>query len=813
MADDAAFVSTGRIEVDLGALKASLTKAESEVQQSTVRQAKSYEDFANRVRAANAEAAKRSQETRIAGFSTGAYDRKFGPNAPGAAGGGAGITAIGRAAKDASEGLKPLAEHGNAAGHAVRNLLGATLGFIPGAGYFRQHLNQMTGGMLGAGGGASKMALAITGATAAIVISTHVIVTWLEHAAEAAKTQYELARAVDTLDLGRADSQYKEATEALAAHTQAQRDFMRTGSVGGDVVHASTIIWDAWTGAVARNTLKQRAASTAWVEIARAVDLVKQEAASATATADLTEKMARRQISAAASAKDLAVAYGGVAMALRQRAEAELESLAADERAEKLDKTAEQQAVVSEKYELRRGDVLKKAASAAVAFADEQVRAALEISKADAEQTAALSGNATKRAKSYAEEQGIVDNVYVRRKEALKDAIRQNVDVMANQRALMKLEDDYKQQTAEISARKVAADAKVAELAIEQGARRVRAVETTTAAVRKIEAEAAQARAEAGNRGVDVNSRLDEQLSQRRQLADETKRDRDAEDELFSVRQGSLQAQIALGVNARENMEELARLQAEHSTRTVEMDQDAARKQAELGSQQIAQRKGDYDRLLSFQQQNVQQLLQLSGAPLRVQLDSAVKILGQSEEGTKRWWEQLSRVHDVTKQIHDAAKGAFATLTSMAEDRLRARGKTKVTRGDLQKEIDTIEKENERTRSTFEGGGAVKLGTIGQAVSNKDLFGQFNQNFNGDIGRAFTAATMTPEQATAMQTGWQMGFNQVGEVVDKFIDETKSKMDALGSDLGEMVGAKMNEAVSRALYLEGKRGGATQDTQ
>jgi hypothetical protein len=692
-------------------------------------------------------------------------------------------------------------------------LIGATLNFVPGAGYFRQHLNQMTGGILQTSGALSGATLAMGGVTAAVVIGAHVVSEYVGNIMRLSEASFGASRALKQLDLARAQEGFAKADEELERwqHHLAE---MNDASLPGFRRWLSGFRagWAELSGDVAASSKEQQEYGKAAAKLFKELVLPKQAIESAKASAEFSEKMARRQVEAADSANAMRQAYEGVAAAIAEKSQKELEAFDLDAKVQTRNlKGIELEDKLAE-LAMKRGDLLKTQGARAVAHADEVAKAAYANLKADNELSASLQENAAKRAKTYEQEEAAITAAYNARRFALQRGIAEGQDVMANRRALAKLDDDQALKVAELKAKRLTSIRDLAEADINAGVRRVKAARETQDALSKIEADVAQVRAGAGNAGVDVGARLNEQIRQRESLAASIEDEARAEDDLYSAKRRELEGKIALGVDAAQNQDSLRKLEIEHATKVVELEEGATKRQAELSHSQLMQRKSDYDALAAYQQENVSRILQLSGAPLQTAMHATVQMMNQNVVGTKAWVDGLMKVHETAKQIHDQAKGMFQSLAGLAENNLRAKGRTSATKAEYEKEIEKQQKKDEQVLRDFDSGKRVKLGDVSSAVGRKDQFSQYEQGYGGRLGNVFTAATMSPEQMTTMQTGFQTGFSGVGQVVDNFIAETKAKMDALGSDLGDIVGSKMSDTVARALYLENKRGPAVQET-
>lgn len=287
---DAAFEILGRIQVDLASLRASLAGAEAEVHASAERQKKTLADVANVVVAQPEEA--------------------FKAPATGATNYASQLSNLARIIKLTTVPL--IAQFSTGAAQAA---------------------NATAIAARSARGFGVAMGAVVTG----IVLVTAVLAKFIASVKEAADTQFELEQALDKLDVGRAETQYNKATEALDRFNFNMRESAKTWDEGFSGLASGTI----FRGAIASLTIL-----TGWItgqnqqldeNVRKSAEVRKKANEAATIPAEtielqkkyagLSKEIAQRQIAEAITATGLAAAYSALAKARNQAVITEIQDI------------------------------------------------------------------------------------------------------------------------------------------------------------------------------------------------------------------------------------------------------------------------------------------------------------------------------------------------------------------------------------------------------------------------------------------------------------------------------------------------------
>jgi len=795
---DEAFTALGTVEVDEAATAASLARTEKLVRASMDRSSQTFESFSIRAKKAMDDAVTRAQPRKGFGVAQfGEYQRQHGPGGTG----GAGQAATAAIKTSSAEAVKSFAAAGHAAEnmrHRFKSLLSAALAFVPGAGYVRQHMNQMTGGIFAGTGGLTKMALAFSGATAVVVVAALAISHYVEKVNRMAEAQFSANRAVKTLDMGRATQGFTEANEALEKYKQ--------DLSGTSIIRDWVAGYQRLSGVVAENVEKQKIFAAAVKQIFEAVIVPKAAIEAAKAFSEIGEKQGRRAVVNAANAGQTAAGYAKITAEMKaqsalNKAEIDLEEKT-DIGLEGANLKGRNQAEVEKIYTKKRLVEDARLKESLAGLTDEIAKNRAEQIRADSELTASLLTSAAKRAGSYDEELRLVGETFDVRRTALMREVALGVNVQQNRRALVRLDDEQKTAAVDLAAKRVKAEADQAESAVVNEGRRARASAESRAEILENESAIAQARSERSGQGVDVAALTGKQDAAREKLAAAQEQERSELEETHGIRKRQLQETIALGVDVIANKALLAKAEDDFATRSSEIADRAAAKESSLRRAQAEERQAAFDKEMARAERRVGQILQLTGGTMQQQANATVTLLGHLEKGSEAWWAQLVKVNDQMKAIQQAGQSAAQAMVGAA----KATGMTHGTKKDAQKAYDKQVKDDEKIRRNFEGGKRVDLSKWEAAMGRQNQSRDIEKNFGGDINRALGAASMDPTARTKMVTGWADGFASVDVVIDDFIARTNEKLGALGTTLGDSTTAKIKDTVARGLYLEGKRG-------
>ncbi len=336
MADDV-FNILGKVEVDLGALKASLGAAEAAVRASTERQAKSYTDFANIAVEQQRRIAEATKATK-GGEASNLYQMKFGgpgggpggpgggPGGPGGGGPGGGFGGIAEHLKNATEHVKNLHQHLGLTSNSIRGFSHVLNMVAPG-------LGSMARGMLMVLSRFGPFGLAAAAAIGIIARYVHVLEL-------AATRQYEMGRALKTLDFDRLNKMVMEADEHLAK----QADLTKRANAELAGLDATTSVvtsywkqrWSDVSGANENANATLRETAVAWVTLYQSVGGPGGKAALANqmAVAKAMEDAAHFAIQLADTSDKLTISYASLAVSQHKTYEATLAQIQADQDAE-----------------------------------------------------------------------------------------------------------------------------------------------------------------------------------------------------------------------------------------------------------------------------------------------------------------------------------------------------------------------------------------------------------------------------------------------------------------------------------------------
>jgi hypothetical protein len=373
----------------------------------------------------------------------------------------------------------------------------------------------------------------------------------------------------------------------------------------------------------------------------------------------------------------------------------------------------------------------------------------------------------------------------------------------------------------------------------------------------------------------------------------------EAANALYASQRREIEGLVAAGVNAIGNQEKLADLEREHAddiiTRKNKIAQvtaeNAAREAQErqrrrqeetaLEDRQLAHRvamgrvsmqdqmetvaagRTDPRRTAAQQEQAEEQLLglkreyaeryfrlydQLGASTWEGQLESAKSFLSQTVEGSRAWFDQVTKISDIYKAIHDQAKSIFQQELGIAASEAQREGRTRMRISDVDKYVAKVRKRDEKIL-------AGKSGTIADvtgAVSRRDLFqtvdreglspreawARMQRSPQQDLAETLTRVATQQVHTADIQVA---STNQFAAAVDKFgaaVDRIGAGQGGRGNDVNPlapqeapgsrsvlpskgprafsnmMLSADTSSLLGRSLYLEGKRGpSATESAQ
>lgn len=363
----------------------------------------------------------------------------------------------------------------------------------------------------------------------------------------------------------------------------------------------------------------------------------------------------------------------------------------------------------------------------------------------------------------------------------------------------------------------------------------------------------------------------------------------------YASQRRALEGLIAAGVNAIANQEKLtdlerthaddiiarknkiAQVTAENAAREAQERQRRNQEEIALEERQLAHRvamgrvsiqdqmgvatagRSDPRRTAAQQEQAEEQLLglkreyaeryfklynQLGTSMWQGQLESAKSFLSQTVEGSRAWFDQVTKISDIYKAIHDQAKSVFQQELGIAATEAQREGRTRMRLADVDKYVEKVRRRDEKILR----GGSGTIADVTGAVSRRDLFQTVDRE-GLSPREAFARMQQDPQQqlaetinsvATRQSSAAETqvaATNQFAMAVDKF----DAAVDRIGSGGGRgndvnpapasapsargvlptkgprafsnmMLSADTSSLLGRGLYLEGKRGPAATES-
>jgi len=297
--EEGAFELLGRIIVDTAALRRSLGESEAEVKASSERLKKEW-----------SEVGKHMSKVRML---PGGGQSEGGPGGEGPGGGGG--EGGGRS------GIAQFAHLARIIRHEVAPAIGA--------------LNPALGQFISAGSQAARTAVffgaAIGGIAIAGAIVSSILAMYINKARETTQVQLDLSQAVKTLDGGRAEAEFKKASEGLAAFAFSIDQV--TGKIDAGFLQKTIAYFDLGmaelTGKFQEDMNRLKRSVEANVAIFEASARPKAEAEQRAFNAGLLEREAQLNIKNARTVESLGEAYDKITESINKKRDAEIEALEA----------------------------------------------------------------------------------------------------------------------------------------------------------------------------------------------------------------------------------------------------------------------------------------------------------------------------------------------------------------------------------------------------------------------------------------------------------------------------------------------------
>jgi hypothetical protein len=750
MADQAgsAFEILGRIQVDLGALKTSLSSAEGEVRASAERQKQSYASLAN---AAVAEQKRIAEAQKlIAAGAAGAYAAKFGV---GSAATKTGVEGHGEAFEGADRAAQ---KYSSQIVHLTRLFREAT---GPLAREFSPALAETIGVLSAATRSARFYGLAIGGAAVAAVTAGTILARYISSLKETADAQFELQQSIDKVDFGRAETAYAKATEALDRYVFNIKEQAQTFKGGWSelvrgYVAGASLLFGAITGQNKQIEEEQGKTAENLQKSYAQAKLPEEELERRKKYAELSQEIAKRQISEAASADDLTTSYVRLHSARRDALQAELESIDLKAKQEiartpaleaEITARAAKDKTLARKKSLE--DDAKLDAEERRTFQDRLVARLdvdLKIEEESARHAAAMAAN---RTAILDKERALQELEATQRGEVLGGASGQQARRSAELEARLSRETDAEQNAYAIRRQKLEEELKKGGPETERIQGEIRAlVASHQNQLSEIEA-----------RGASDRSDL---------------RKREAEDYASTWSNVTSQAREAFKL-----LENAGLGSTEVQVRFWESMAAAAKK----GSRE-----------------QIDALNEVAAAQKRVQEQGKSTIEKLYDLAEKMYGPAAAKRGFSLSQLEQAAAGA-ERAGGQALARLGAGGQ--ITREEFTRAIEA-RAAGQQLREQFGGRAGAAFGA---AVTPPE------QRFRETIGRVAEGSSLfaTADQLASVKTAWFTNFGEIEDYLGGFTQRVTTMMKGLGKTLADTV-PRMSDALGRAGYLESNRGIAPQ---
>lgn len=681
MADEF-FKLLGRIEVDNDALRKSLGESESLVRESGKRLQRIWNEGVTPERAEGAQDNIRTQGDKHGVLSVGGQYSRLSASVFSQEGQRAlmarKLAELGRRRAGAEPedggggdrgGFGGLAKGAESAHAQFTHLTRITQGLLQGPlGQLSPALSQAASAASFAGRAAGGMGVAIGAATIAAVLAAQALAALIATTKELIATNTDAKRSIDTLDYGRAEAGIKKATEALAVHAETLKagTLDKFGEVGaGQLVQDWEKFSDFWSGwsrkqlaATEVHAKAQREVFARYEQPKAIIETRKQELA-------IEIQAAQRGIANAQSQRELGAAYDLVATKSKARVQTEREGIQLDY--DKAKSTAEKDAAL-------RGGIGLVEAMATINLDFNNKNKILNQQAAEDDQK-----RVEEKAKALAQTQALQET-YVQ-----KD-IKRNQDRVANAAAAASSIASSELQVANLQRAKFGLVESEAQLEKRLEGDRQAAITPLLSGIQASnDAYASQKRA------------LQELINTNQAGADASEKMAELEkanaQEVADLNQKLLTERIRLDAAAQQAREQRiqAEIQAEEKafaqrTAMGRVSQTDAMSDARLRAvdprrslDQQRQAEQEFQSLRISYAQNYFKLYESLGVPTyTAQLQWAKQIASEQVSGSEKWFAAVQNVANVYQQIHDKAKGLFATQASIAEAEAKRQGRTEI---------------------------------------------------------------------------------------------------------------------------------------
>lgn len=787
------FTVLGKVEVDLQALRASLSNAEALVQASTNRQAKSYEDFALRAKKAAFDAAMASATHRASAnepYEEGAYAQKFGSGGGGGDGGGGG----GRGPR----GVENAANKAGAAVHKMHSSMLTSAGGIRGLAHV---LNSIVPGLGGMASGILNVARHLGPWGAAVVAAASALAVLHHRMEETAKFNLEMKKSLDSLNFSGIEGSIEKVSDALTF----QQDLLRRSNQEindfGDFMDVLTSKNRQWyataTGEGAEHlTQKLRELSVAWHKLydsaggPGAVNAIQHQREAA----QVSETVADRSVRLADTTNRVVAAYKAKAAAMDQTKAAELAEI---ERVFKLDAAklkgdvygTQRQALLRD-ANVKRGDVEAKFAQKAIDNADAEKKALDDVVTSKVGSTNKLIDLDKARAKSALDLAQAVIAADSKMKQSTLDLTKAQVESAARlAQARAKAQGIIVSGSGDISA-SAAIDRKKIE-------------ETEKASQQRFDTEI-EGMGKADKKSEEKYNNERANLLRLIENDNEAEKNRQKLDELDKARENEKAALVdtttkmqkerdADRVNSVNDLEK-ARI-AENEKLTIEQE----RLRTETIANNISKQAAYWGMRKSMGYDTIQ-----GEIASQIELNKAYK------KGTDEYYNGQKKVYDLQKQARDEAKSSAEQAITTATDALKKKfpGRTKFSRSEVEDAYRNVGKEDQKTMSAFGRNEQVDTGELLKGMGRQQGFEKFEAQ-GGNLAQLFDRAITPPFK------GFQESTDDFGDSVKAFREAVMAARDAQAASqsadnqyLRDPSMNQMSESQGRQRLLESRRGPA-----
>jgi hypothetical protein len=556
---------------------------------------------------------------------------------------------------------------------------------------------------------------AIGAAVVAAVVFTEVLGKYFEQANKATEATLEAGQALATLDFDRSSASTKKMTEELAKHNlQLQQVGNDEYTVWQQIAARIAIVQDTITSghkqtiaAMVEEAKNQANILLPLIEIPKALAEAEKKAA------DVAAKRAQMAISEASSTEEIGKAYDDAAAAVHRKNKAAMEELR-----------------IKELQERTRGeDTINKAA---IAGANLQQIAQLQIAhnknmqKFSIERRSLLEQEAFDTFKSADDKKKALAQAAADAEDAAQKEIDRNLkrvqDVARSNEAIAQAEE----QVAEIQRKKAGA------------------VESASALEDRLQ----QSRANAtGPIVAGIQAATDKYQSQKRALEELidagkdvykntlklTELEKSSAEEVGALRRKLAEEEVTQNAKAAQAREERIQkeIAAEEKRFTHRVNMGRATVASEMEFQRAAsndprrsvdQREDAEEKLLALRKSYADQYFkyyqELGASTWAGQVESARGFLSETVEGSKAWFDQVTKISDIYKQIHDQSKGIFSQELGIAASEAQREGRKQMRIGDVDKYVDRVRRRDEKILA----GGSGKISDVTAAFGRQELW-------------------------------------------------------------------------------------------